>query len=376
MPDPATPANRSVISRLAPYFLLLLSLVAFVFFLELFIFLWLSNMPVNFIPAVVTIGALVFGRAHRWGTPLLVVAIALAFEWVTHYRLPFVFSTFLGTIALYRIAELVRLQWRKFRAADEQYPRFKILLLFILLFLWNVFNMSPLGNYGEDFFKDYLVLQYSVRHQINHAGFRGPWRTVRKPAGVYRIAVLGDSSAYGAFVRYEDTWSNRLEQRLNARPPIQEKFEVLDFGVSAYGIREANKHLRYLVLRYHPNIAIVVLGKNDAKYSPAEFRSGLKEFIAVARRHHVLVVLGTYPLKHNFALEHRQLQHINAVTRGVAAETGVPLVDLDRILLPMPQEGVFLLDRIHPTPKGHALYAKVVDHRLRELHIFDAVGKK
>ena len=67
---------------------------------------------------------------------------------------------------------------------------------------------------------------------INSLGFRGADVTPEKPAGTYRIVVVGGSNVYGAAVRDEQTWPFRLEQELNRRHETQ--FEVLNMGVSGY----------------------------------------------------------------------------------------------------------------------------------------------
>jgi hypothetical protein len=73
---------------------------------------------------------------------------------------------------------------------------------------------------------------------------------VRQPQ--YRIATVGDSFTFGDEVSFEASWPNRLEQQLGP------KIQVLNFGVTGYGIDQA--YLRYLrdVRPWHPNL--VVLG--------------------------------------------------------------------------------------------------------------------
>jgi hypothetical protein len=73
---------------------------------------------------------------------------------------------------------------------------------------------------------------------------------VRQPQ--YRIATVGDSFTFADEVSFEASWANRLEQQLGSN------IQVLNFGVSAYGLDQA--YLRYLrdVRPWHPNL--VVLG--------------------------------------------------------------------------------------------------------------------
>ncbi len=68
---------------------------------------------------------------------------------------------------------------------------------------------------------------------------------------VKRIVVMGDSFAYGSEVALEDTWTQLLENdSLNT--------EVLNFGVSAYGLDQS--YLRYVseAKNFHPDTVIVV----------------------------------------------------------------------------------------------------------------------
>ncbi len=71
-------------------------------------------------------------------------------------------------------------------------------------------------------------------------------------SAAYRIALIGDSFTFSDEVGYEESWAYKLERKL--RPQVQ----VLNFGVSGYGIDQA--YLRYTrdVRPWHPDI--VVLG--------------------------------------------------------------------------------------------------------------------
>ncbi|HJT21685.1 MAG TPA: SGNH/GDSL hydrolase family protein [Nitrospira sp.] len=70
------------------------------------------------------------------------------------------------------------------------------------------------------------------------------------PASV-RVALIGDSMTFGYEVRCEETWAHALEGFL------QPDAQVLNFGVSAYGVNQA--YLRYAkdVRGWHPDLVIV-----------------------------------------------------------------------------------------------------------------------
>jgi hypothetical protein len=78
--------------------------------------------------------------------------------------------------------------------------------------------------------------EYLTRAHINALGLRDVERTLAKPAGVYRIVVLGDSMVAGLQVAQEETFSARLETALAAEmPPGGARVEVWNAGVDGYG---------------------------------------------------------------------------------------------------------------------------------------------
>ena len=67
--------------------------------------------------------------------------------------------------------------------------------------------------------------------RINSLGMRDVERTVAKPAGVFRIAVFGDSMTEAVQVDLGQTFTQLLEHRLTQRGL---RVEVLNFGVNGY----------------------------------------------------------------------------------------------------------------------------------------------
>jgi len=98
----------------------------------------------------------------------------------------------------------------------------------------------------------------------NSIGLRGPERTWKKPPGVFRILVLGDSIAFGYGVRYEDTFAVRLEQILNQSDgPVQ--YEVIGAGVPSFNTIQEIKYFREEGIHLNPDMVILALYWNDIR---------------------------------------------------------------------------------------------------------------
>jgi len=94
--------------------------------------------------------------------------------------------------------------------------------------------------------------------KINSQGFRGP-EPSSSPSG-QRVIVLGDSIAFGNFVRLEDTFSSQLQQRLSSG---KQDVEILNFGVGGYDTLQEVSLLEIRGLKYHPNLVVVAYCLND-----------------------------------------------------------------------------------------------------------------
>ena len=145
--------------------------------------------------------------------------------------------------------------------------------------LWDVTAQKPahwtsLGAAGayhvrDDFLRGELRPSVSVvfNDQIlttNAWGMRDRERTLAKPPGIYRIALLGPSYVMGSGVADTDTISRLLEQRLNepGTATAGQKVEVLNFGVAAYALTQQLAALKDHVLRFQPDAVIFVDSAN------------------------------------------------------------------------------------------------------------------
>lgn len=100
--------------------------------------------------------------------------------------------------------------------------------------------------------------------QTNSFGNRDAHREKSKPAGCFRIAILGDSYCEALQVAREATFWNKTEQHLNLSATGQPAYEVLNFGVSGYGTAQELLMLEHYVWQFEPDlILLAVLTGND-----------------------------------------------------------------------------------------------------------------
>ncbi len=107
------------------------------------------------------------------------------------------------------------------------------------------------------------VARAEVEYRVNAEGLRGPETTVDKPAGVRRVAVLGDSIAFGYWVAEKDGFPSQLEAMLNAEAGADGRIEVLNFGVPGYNLDQEIETLRAKALAFSPDAVVVAFCLND-----------------------------------------------------------------------------------------------------------------
>jgi lysophospholipase L1-like esterase len=107
------------------------------------------------------------------------------------------------------------------------------------------------------------AVRAEVEYRVNREGLRGPETTVEKPAGVRRVAVLGDSIAFGYWVAERDGFPRQLEAMLNESAGPPGRVEVLNFGVPGYNLDQEIEALRTKALAFSPDLVVVAFCLND-----------------------------------------------------------------------------------------------------------------
>ena len=107
-----------------------------------------------------------------------------------------------------------------------------------------------------------MVPQYDNLITFNEHGFRDAPRIMAKPISVSRVAVLGDSLVEAVQVSLEKTAASLLEQDLNlhGNSTLPGKWEVLNFGVSNYGLGQFYLNWVQNASRFHPDYVFVLIG--------------------------------------------------------------------------------------------------------------------
>ncbi len=131
-------------------------------------------------------------------------------------------------------------EWGRFQAANvsRQLPGDPLL-----------FELLP--NVDRDLF--------GQRFTTNEHGMRDRSYTIAKPAGVYRIVVLGSSMDMGWGIDTESTYVNLLEDWLNAHAAergLRRRFEVLNFAVAAYSPLQRLESFRRKAAAFQPDLVI------------------------------------------------------------------------------------------------------------------------
>ena len=122
--------------------------------------------------------------------------------------------------------------------------------------------------------------------RTNHSGMRDREYSLERPAGVYRIALLGPSTAMGSGVEAHESFEALVEERLNKErlnedlgPGSARSFEILNFGVAGYSPLHMLYQLERKVFAFEPNMAIFLGHVSDLEGTARRWtrmvRSGL-----------------------------------------------------------------------------------------------------
>ena len=96
--------------------------------------------------------------------------------------------------------------------------------------------------------------EYNAYARVNSAGFIDRDYTLEKPAGVYRILVVGDSFTEGLRLPMSAAFHSILEENLNN---AGKKVEVINAGVAGWGTDQELLFYRTIGRRYQPDMVLL-----------------------------------------------------------------------------------------------------------------------
>lgn len=117
------------------------------------------------------------------------------------------------------------------------------------------------SDVGYTYRPNFSGTAFGVPLRTNSLGFRGPEWTLKYEKGSLRIALIGDSHAFGYGVPFEETVGERLAFFVTTLGG--KKCEVLNFGVGGYNSHQELAVLRNYALRFDPDIVVVMPSNND-----------------------------------------------------------------------------------------------------------------
>jgi hypothetical protein len=93
---------------------------------------------------------------------------------------------------------------------------------------------------------------------INHEGYRDVDHALAKPAGIYRILLLGDSMSEGVEVALDELYWKQLEALLTQCVALAgRRIEVISLAVNGYGTAQEYLTLRERGLKYQPDLVLL-----------------------------------------------------------------------------------------------------------------------
>lgn len=113
--------------------------------------------------------------------------------------------------------------------------------------------------------------EFFERVRFNSEGLRDLQRERIKPAGAFRVVVLGDSFTASLQVPREDTFVARLESGLAERLAAGRRVEVINAGVDGFGTAQELLLFRERMARHAPDLVLLqVFMENDLTDNSSE----------------------------------------------------------------------------------------------------------
>jgi lysophospholipase L1-like esterase len=173
------------------------------------------------------------------------------------------------------------------KSSEVKLPLHKRLLFGLIYALFMIATLAimgevalrilPLGKFRSAPFRQYdpqlgvsLIPNMDVVHSrgcftghvvTNRWGFRDRDRTLEKPAGEFRIALVGDSVVEGVHVNPDQVMNIQMEKQLQQKG--YKNVEVLNFGIEGIGTTQELIMYKERIRQFHPDLVILTVSDND-----------------------------------------------------------------------------------------------------------------
>ena len=114
---------------------------------------------------------------------------------------------------------------------------------------------KDVGALNQPGYSDIYSKEGVSHFSINSEGWRDIERTAKKPNGVYRVAIVGNSYIEALQVERESMITSKLESILNSTNSSHH-YEVIPFGMSGADAAVALQVIRHKVIKYNPDLVV------------------------------------------------------------------------------------------------------------------------
>jgi hypothetical protein len=121
---------------------------------------------------------------------------------------------------------------------------------------------------------NWYASDFSVNVETNALGFRDIERALAKAHGVKRVALLGDSFIEAVQVPFKKTAGQLLEHALVAASTHSRNWEVLNFGISNYGVGQYLLTWDQYARRYEPDYVAIFVARFHMQRTVRKYEYG------------------------------------------------------------------------------------------------------
>jgi lysophospholipase L1-like esterase len=193
-----------------------------------------------------------------------------------------------------------------------------------------------------------------------------------------KLVMMGDSVTASAAAPDGDKMPQLVEKGLNARSAGRFAWTVVNAGVGSENSEGGLGRVKGVLTKEQPQIVTIAYGLNDChKKDPKWFEEKMRAFMDEIAKHPCkpqVVVLTATPFvnEHHFwgkdaffvgqgGVDSWLDRQLNAVTRRLAAERGLPCIDVHRAFVGVPDwQKLMSGDGVHPNVEGNRALAAIV----------------